>query len=61
MELGLSEFLTQTEAAALMSISVRTFSRRSNDNTFPQPIRKGVKHVLYRRADILAWVDSPDG
>jgi hypothetical protein len=50
------EFLDRKQAAALLKISERTLDRQSD---IPR-IRITARRILYRRSDLLAWVDARD-
>jgi predicted DNA-binding transcriptional regulator AlpA len=51
------ELLTLTEAAELLRTPVATLRYWRHCNTGPRSFRLG-RRVLYRRADLLAWIDA---
>lgn len=56
-ELGLDEYLTTAEAAALLRCNEWTLRHYRQDGTGPPSVKLGAK-VLYRRSDIDAWADA---
>jgi len=55
----LPEIATRREVAEFTSISVPTLARWATEGGGP-PFRKAGSRCLYRRADVLAWLDSLD-
>ncbi len=53
----LENFLTQAEAAKMLRISPRSLERYRIAGNGPTYMKAG-QRVLYRNADILAWLDS---
>ena len=53
----MENFLTQDEAAKMLRISSRSLARYRLEGTGPAYMKAGHR-VLYRNADILAWLDS---
>lgn len=54
-------FLTSNEAAAVLRISPRTLERMRVDGSGPRFIKVGAgkrSRVLYREAELVAWVDK---
>jgi hypothetical protein len=54
-------FLTSAEAAALLRVSKRTLERMRVEGTGPRYLKVGPgkrSRVLYREADILAWLEG---
>lgn len=52
-----SELLTKAQFAALVGISVHTVEKWNARGMAPTRVRIGRK-VFYRRADVIAWLDS---
>lgn len=55
----LPEVATRREVSAFTRISVATLARWAVEHKGP-PFRKAGGRVIYRRADVLAWLDSLD-
>jgi predicted DNA-binding transcriptional regulator AlpA len=54
---GLAAFLPQPEASAFLRLSERTLERHRIAGTGPKFVRLG-RRIVYRRADLEAWVDE---
>jgi hypothetical protein len=52
------EFLSDQQLADMLGVTTRTTLRWRRDGVGPMYIRAGLRHVLYRRADVLAWAAS---
>ncbi|MFT3797182.1 helix-turn-helix transcriptional regulator [Microbacterium sp.] len=52
-----AEILTRAEVAELTRISLATLARWAGEGSGPK-FRKAGGRVLYRRSDVLAWLDS---
>ena len=52
------EFLSDLQLADLLGVTTRTTLRWRRDGAGPNYIRAGLRRVLYRRADVLAWAAS---
>lgn len=50
------EFLTDTQLCALLHVDARTTLRWRADGGGPPFVRVGPRRVLYRRADVEAWL-----
>ncbi len=53
----LSEFLTREQLAQELGVNLRTLSRWVAKRRGPKKVKVGSR-VVYRRADVLAWLDS---
>ncbi len=51
----LQEFLTDSDAAAMLGVTTRTMLRWRSDGDGPKYVRLGVRRLAYRRGDIMAW------
>lgn len=51
------QLLTETEAAELLSLSVRTLQAWRYSGSGPRYCRLG-RPIRYRRADLLAWIEA---
>lgn len=54
----LSDYLTTSQAAALLGVSARTFARRAALPGFPQATRPDLKVALYRRSELVEWMSK---
>ncbi len=52
------EFLTDQQLSDMLGITTRTTLRWRRDGNGPPFVRAGLRRVLYRRADVLAWAAS---
>ena len=52
------EFLTDEQLAIMLNVTTRTTLRWRRDGAGPQYVRAGLRRVLYRRTDVLAWAAS---
>lgn len=55
--LALPEVATRAEVSAFARISIPTLARWAAEGKGPKSGKAGSR-VLYRRADVLAWLDS---
>jgi predicted DNA-binding transcriptional regulator AlpA len=54
-----TEYLSNTEAAALLGVVTRTLDNwRRKRPGFPRPIRLPSGRWRWRRAELLAWIES---
>ena len=51
--------LSATESAGLLGMSLRKFHQTRPE--LPDPVVIGARHVRWRRADLVAWVESLTG
>jgi hypothetical protein len=52
------EFLSDQQFAALVDVTTRTTLRWRQKGLGPNYVRAGLRRVLYRRSDVLAWVGA---
>jgi excisionase family DNA binding protein len=52
------DFLSDQQLAELLGVTTRTTLRWRRDGDGPKYVRAGLRRVLYRRADVLAWAAS---
>jgi predicted DNA-binding transcriptional regulator AlpA len=52
------EFLTDGQLCEMLHVTSRTTMRWRRDGNGPVFIRCGERRVLYRRADVLAWLTA---
>jgi predicted DNA-binding transcriptional regulator AlpA len=57
-ELASGEFLSDQQLADMLGVTTRTTLRWRRDGAGPKYVRAGLRRVLYRRADVLAWAAS---
>lgn len=55
---GAGEFLNDQQLAEMLNVTTRTTLRWRRDGAGPKYVRAGLRRVLYRRADVLAWATS---
>jgi predicted DNA-binding transcriptional regulator AlpA len=49
------EFLSDQQLADMLGVTTRTTLRWRRDGAGPSYVRAGLRRVLYRRSDVLAW------
>jgi predicted DNA-binding transcriptional regulator AlpA len=52
------EFLTDLQLADMLRVTPRTLLRWRRDGDGPQFVRAGARRLLYRRSDVLTWIDA---
>ena len=52
------EFLSDQQLADMLGVTTRTTLRWRRDGAGPKYVRAGLRRVLYRRVDVLAWAAS---
>lgn len=53
-----ADLLTTTETAALLHTPVATLRWWRHQGTGPRAFRLGARKVMYRRSDVLGWLDA---
>jgi helix-turn-helix protein len=56
--MALDEYLTEKEFAALMRVPLLTAQEWRRRGMVPPHVRVAFKTILYRKADIAAWLDA---
>ena len=56
-----AEFLTDAQLCELLHVDARTTLRWRRDGGGPKYVRAGLRRVLYRRDDVLAWAAANSG
>lgn len=54
----LPELMTRQDVAEYTGLSVPTLARWTQENTGPKSVVLGGRARRYRKADVLAWLDS---
>ena len=52
-----STLLTTTETGALLNVPVATLRWWRHQGTGPRAFRMGTRKVMYRRTDVMEWLD----
>lgn len=52
------QLLTTAEAAALLHTPVATLRWWRHEKTGPRAFKLGARKVMYRRSDVLAWLEE---
>jgi predicted DNA-binding transcriptional regulator AlpA len=53
-----SEYLTDAQFCGMMNVTPRTTNEWRRNNAGPAYVRVGPRRILYRRADVDAWLAS---
>lgn len=53
-----TDYLTDSQFCGMMNVTPRTSNQWRRDNTGPAYVRIGPRRILYRRADVDAWLAS---
>lgn len=53
-----NEFLTEPQYCAMVHINPKTAQRQRLNGDGPPFVRAGAKRILYRRADVDAWLKA---
>jgi len=52
------ELLNKREAAEYLRVGMSTLERYTKEGRCPKPIHLSARRVVYRKADLVAWVDA---
>lgn len=55
---SVAEFLTDAQLCELLHVDARTTLRWRTDGDGPSFVRVGPRRLLYRRADVDAWIST---
>ena len=54
----MGELLTRREAADFLRVGMSTLERYTREGRGPRPIHLSARRVVYRKADLVNWVNS---
>lgn len=57
-EISEGAFLTATEVAKILSLSVKTVLRLAKTDGFPKPVRWNKKLLRWKKVDVLEYVQN---
>lgn len=55
---GVDELLTTSQVAEMLNVAVGTLRWWRHQGTGPKAFRIGARKVMYRRSDVVSWLDA---